>query len=255
MTDPYAAIARFYDRAVGEGGDDIALYEALAHRHGGPVLEIGAGTGRVAVPLARAGFELVALEPSAAMCACGRERAAAAGVQVTWVQARIEDARLGRRFPLIICALDTFLHLNSGYAQLAALAAVRAHLAPAGCFALDLPTLAAWSDWQPGVRPLELLWSEAADGVTASHFSSFRAGPAGQTRHVTHIFEEAGADGQLRRWTSAYTLRFVGRFELELLLGRARLRLTSLHGDYGLGPLTDESERMVALCARSGRER
>ena len=254
VQDPYAAIARFYDRAVGEGGDDVALCEALAGRYGDPVLEIGAGTGRIAVPLALAGHSVVALDPSPAMLAIGRERAAAAGARVCWHEGRIETLELPQRFGLILCAADSFLHLGSREAQEAALRVARRLLRAGGCFALDLPTLASWSDWQPGVRPLELLWSERADGVTTSHYSSFQADPARQVRRMTHIFEESGADGSVRRWISSFDLRFVGRFELELLLERAGLQLHSLYGDYALGPLHAESERMIALAGAAEEE-
>ena len=173
-----------------------------------------------------------------------------------WLPLAIEDARLDERFALVICALDSFLHLTTGEAQRTALRRIRDLLLPGGVLALDLPTLSAWSDWQPGVRPLELLWSErdAATGITTSHFSTFHAEPAAQTRRVTHIFEESDADGAVRRWTAAYDLRFIGRFELELLVAATGLRLAGLYGDYQLGPLTDTSERMVALIERDGEE-
>lgn len=254
MDDPYAVIAPHYDRAVGADGDDLALYEALARRQGGPVLDVGAGTGRVAVPLAAAGFEVVALDPSPAMVEFGRRRALAAGATVTWMTGRIEDARLDRRFPLVICALDTFLHLTSGEAQAAALRTIAAVLAPEGLAVLDLPTLAAWSDWQPGVRPVELLWSEtdAATGAITNHYTTFRADPAAQLRHVTHIFERIDADGRVTRRQVAYPLRFVGRYELVYLLERAGLRARALYGDYELGPLRAESERFVVFVEHAG---
>jgi SAM-dependent methyltransferase len=257
VQDPYDAIAPFYDRAVGEGGEDILLYEALARRHGGPVLEIGAGTGRVAVPLAAAGFEVIAVEPSAAMRERGAARAARAGVTLTWIPSPFDCAEETPACGLVLCALDSFLHFTSAESQLAALARARDCLVPGGVLALDLPTLASWSDWQPGVRSLELLWTERdpATGVTTAHFTSFQMDPSAQTRHVRHVFEESDANGSVRRWHAGYDLRFVGRFELELLLRAARLRPVGIHGDYELGPLTDTSERMIVLAGRAGAKR
>ena len=93
MDDPYAPIARFYDRAVTHDAD-LPLYEALAHRYGDPILEVGAGTGRIAVPLARAGHTVVALEPSSEMLVLGRARAEREGVTVRWVQQQIESCTI-----------------------------------------------------------------------------------------------------------------------------------------------------------------
>jgi len=254
VQDPYAAIARFYDRAVAQD-EDIPLYEALAGRFGDPVLEIGAGTGRVAVPLAVAGHAVVALDPSPAMIAVGKARVREAGADLCWVEGSIETCPLEGPFGLIFCAIDGFLHLTTAAAQRDALRQIRRLLRPDGCLVLDLPTLAAWSDWQPGVRPLELLWNERdGRGVTTAHFTTFRAEPSTQRRHVTHIFEEIQPDGVSRRWLADYDLRFIGRYELELLLRGAGLRVTGLHGDYELGPFLPDSERMIVLAQRGPSE-
>ena len=248
MQDPYAPIARFYDRVAGVHGEDIALYEALAYRFGDPVLEIGAGTGRVAIPLAQAGHTVVALDASPAMLALGREKAGEAGRRVEWRKGRIEAFEDQRRFGLAFCAIDSFLHLTTTEAQSAALATLRRLLRPGGCLALDLPTLAAWSDWQPGVRPLDLVWSDPTEsGGMLTYTSSFQADPAAQTRHVTHLLEETAPDGGVRRWLTTFDLRFIGRFEVEHLLARTGFRLTGAHGDYDLGPLTPTSERLIVL--------
>jgi SAM-dependent methyltransferase len=255
VDDPYAPIARFYDRAVTHDAD-LPVYEALALRYGDPVLEIGAGTGRIAVPLARAGHTVVALEPSPEMLALGQARAGREGVAIRWVPEHIERCTLDPGFGLVFSAIDGFLHLASDQAQHDALTMIHRLLRPGGCLVLDLPTLAAWSDWQPGIRPLDLYWSEVdAAGVRTNHFGTFRADPAMQTRHVVHIFEELHPDGAARRWVTDYDLRFIGRFEVELLLVQAGFRILSIHGDYDLNPLDAESERMLVLAeAVEGRE-
>ncbi|MGE0539902.1 MAG: class I SAM-dependent methyltransferase [Dehalococcoidia bacterium] len=247
MDDPYASIARFYDRAVRQDAD-LPLYEALAHRYGDPILEVGAGTGRIAVPLARAGHTVVALEPSSEMLALGQARAEREGVSVRWVQQQIEQCILEPGFGMVFSAIDGFLHLATDKAHNDALKQIHRLLRPGGCLVLDLPTLTAWSDWQPGVRPLELYWSEVeSDGVRTNHLGTFRADPSTQTRHVVHIFEELHTDGAARRWVTEYDLRFIGRYEVELLLMQAGFQIISLHGDYDLNPLNAESERMLVL--------
>lgn len=257
MRDPYAVIARFYDRAVGDGGDDLALYAALAMRSAGPILELGCGTGRVSLSLAGAGHRVVGVDQSAAMLAIAQRRAFAAGVRIDYVRGAIEQPPLHARFGLIVCALDSWLHLTSLTQQRHSLSAARTLLRPDGVLVLDLPTLASWSDWQPGVRPVELLWRDH-DPITDSttlHFTSFRADPARQRRVVTHIFDEHHQDGSVRRWSAEYDLRFVGRYELLALLREAGLHATGIYGDYELGPLTESSERMIVTAERTGKAR
>lgn len=247
MQDAYAALAPIYDRLV-RFENDTAFYAALASRYGGPVLEIGAGTGRIALPLARAGHEVVALDSSAAMAAIGEAASRAAGLPVRWRRGDVCQGRLGGPYRLIVWALDGFLHVPSGAAQGRALAAVRRALHPDGCFVLDLPSLASWWDWQPGIRPLELTWSEAdASGETALHYETFTCDPATQKRTVTHLVESVAADGTVSKRVASYALRFVGRFELALLLARARLRVYAEYGDYELSPPAPDSERLIVL--------
>lgn len=250
MHDPYAALAPIYDRLV-QFDDDVALYRSLADRQGGPVLDVGAGTGRIALSLARAGHQVVALDPSPAMIAVGRAASEAAGLHVSWRRGEAGHGRLGGPYPLIVWGLDGFLHLPSGEAQARALTALRRVLTPDGLLVLDLPSLASWWDWQPGVRPLELTWSgaEAAGRVTL-HYETFTCDPAEQTRTVTHIVESVAADGGVCKRVTAYTLRFAGRFELALLLTGARLMVRAEYGDYALGPPDAASERLIVLAGR-----
>jgi hypothetical protein len=66
--------------------------------------------------------------------------------------------------------------------------------------------------------------------------------------------EELQPDGTMQRWVTEYDLRFIGRYQIELLLAQAGFRLLSLHGDYDLGPLNAESERMIVLAEAIAEE-
>jgi SAM-dependent methyltransferase len=249
--DPYETIAGFYDLATAGFDEDLALYEALAKRQGGPVLELGVGTGRVALALAARGYAVTGIDRSAAMLTLAQEKSRAAGRSL---DLRLDDIRrpnVAGSFRLILCALDTFLHLEDTAAQLSTLASIRRLLSRRGVIVLDLPGPGGdWGDWQPGARPLVLDWSLERDGDRISRLSSFQADLSTQTRTVLDVFEEIAADGAVRRHVAEYRLRFVFPAEMELLLHRGGLRLSGRYGGYDLRPFDADSPRMVVLAER-----
>lgn len=249
--DPYDAIAPFYDRTLAGFDADLPLYEAFARRVEAPVLELGVGTGRVAIALAGAGHAVIGLDRSAAMLRLARVALARRrGERVQLLRGEITRPPLRGAFGLIICARDSFLHLPHTEDQLAALRAARELLHPEGRLVLDLPGPAGdWGDWAPGARPLVLDWSEAGPQGRLSRFTTFRADAAAQTRSVTDIFERISPDGLVRRSVVEYTLRFIFPAELRLLLDAAELRLAGLYGGYELEPFAAESERLIAVAA------
>lgn len=255
VDDPYAALAPYYDLIAPAETADIALYAAFARRVEAPVLELGVGTGRVAVALARMGFRVIGVDVSPSMLAVARARAQAAGVHVELHQADADSYRFTERFGLIFSAADSFLHLNDTEHHLRALRLAGEHLAADGRLVLDLPAPGGgWGDWQAGVRPLELVWSgPAPEGGWLQHLVSWRVDAAAQVRTVTHILDHLGPDGTVRRRQVTHRLRFIFPAELVLLVAAAGLHLIERYGDYELGPFQDGCERMIAVIGPAGR--
>jgi SAM-dependent methyltransferase len=145
-----AALARLYDVDLVEDPGDVELYLALAARAGGPVLEIAAGSGRVAVPLASAGFEVTAVDYDPAMLARAAAAARAAGPQVERRLDLVEADLLGLAIPggpryrLAILALNSILLMGSIDNQKAALETMARHLEPGGIAVVD-----AWLSTRP----------------------------------------------------------------------------------------------------------
>ena len=131
--------------AIRDGGPtegDIPFFERLAVESGGPVLEIGCGTGRVAGALAAAGFDVVGIDRSAPMLRLAEERRASlppdVAARLTFVQGDMTTLHLGRQFPLIVAPSRVFQFALTSDDQRAALGAFRAHLPPDGRLVLDL---------------------------------------------------------------------------------------------------------------------
>jgi SAM-dependent methyltransferase len=244
--------ARLYDDDYGDFVDDLDLYLPFAERTGGPILEAMCGTGRVLLPLAEAGHEVIGLDISDAMVGLARAKLLAAGLAE---HGRVEtgdicSVRLPERFALAIVAMNSFMHLPTGEAQHDALATLHEHLRPGGLVLLDL--------FNPD--PHELI---ADEGVLV-HARSFRSSAgtdvqkwvlrrtdfANQTHYVEFMYDEIGADRVLRRDVLPFTMRWVYRFELELLLEQAGFVLEGLFGSYELDDYSSGSDRLIAVARR-----
>jgi SAM-dependent methyltransferase len=126
----------WHDVECGGYAADLPLWRALAAETGGPVLDLGAGTGRVSLDLAARGVEVHALDVDAALLGALRERAA--GLAGARVATHVADARgfdLGARFALVLAPMQTVQLLGGAAGRAGLLRAVRAHLAPGGRFA------------------------------------------------------------------------------------------------------------------------
>ena len=136
----YDAIAGLYDAWSRSVTEDIEFYVAEARAAGGPVVELGVGTGRIAVPVAQAGVRVIGVDSSEGMLAVARRRAEEAGV------AHLLDLRRGdlrrppvrERVALVTAPFRSLLHLDTDAARLEALAAVRGLLLPGGRFVFDV---------------------------------------------------------------------------------------------------------------------
>jgi SAM-dependent methyltransferase len=129
----------WHDVECGSYAEDLALWRELAAAAGGPVLDVGAGTGRVALDLAAHGIEVVALDADPALLAALDARARAAGLRIETVAADARDFALpGRRFALIAVPMQTLQLLGGADGRAAFLRAARAHLEPGGVVAAAL---------------------------------------------------------------------------------------------------------------------
>ncbi len=136
---------RHYDEMVrGLPLGDVPFYVNEAKRAGGSVLDLACGTGRVTIPIAQSGVEIVGLDQSPSMLATARAKAAEAGVNIEWVEADCREFALGRRFALILMAFNSLQHLHDPASLAALFANVRGHLAPGGRFIFEVfnPSLA-----------------------------------------------------------------------------------------------------------------
>jgi SAM-dependent methyltransferase len=185
----YDAIARVYDEWSRSVVEDVAFYLEEARRAEGPIVELGVGTGRIAVPIAADGIRVIGVDSSAGMLEVCRERAEAAGVAdlLDLRPGDLRDPPVQERVELVICPFRAYLHLRDDDERLRALRAARKLLRPGGRFVFDVfrpapddiadthgrwlerePGIYERADWDVGTRTLTLSVKGEAGEATMS---------------------------------------------------------------------------------------
>ncbi len=249
--DAYAVDAEYYDAIHANLREDIGLWLSFAGRTDRPVLEVGCGTGRIAFELARAGHEVTGVEPSPSMLARARQRAEDDALDVTFIEGVVSHLTLERdHYGLVILPNDVFLYCLDGEEQRAMLESLRDVLTFNGLLALDLPGPMSALDPESNGQPLLVFTGETDAGQRFDCWHVHEDDLADQVRHLRITYESVGDDGIVRRRVSEHRLRYLYRFEVEYLLHLAGLVLVDVYGDYDLGPLTNDSERMIVVARR-----
>jgi SAM-dependent methyltransferase len=160
VTSAYDRLGPAYDAWCRSVLEDIPFYVDLAVQSEGPVLELGVGSGRVAVPTALAGLTVVGVDTSPAMLELARRRAEPHAVDLRLVEADMRSLPDLGRFGLVTIPFRALLHLSSDAERRAVLAAARERLRPEGVLAFDVfhpdtediaETHGRWLEREPGI--------------------------------------------------------------------------------------------------------
>ena len=245
--------AALYDHEYKRRRDDVRWYRELAARELGKpgrnktILELGCGSGRTLLPLVRDGFAVVGVDASATMLArCEARLARVGGASAQLVRADFRALALGRRFPLVICPFNAFMHLYTRDDVERFLAVVRAHLAPGGLFAFDVlnPDL-AWLSRDPTRRWARTRFRHPRTGKITYYSTSLSYDAALQIAFM-RIYYEPGAGGRTRMVRLTHRQFFP--LELDALLHYNGFAVEAHEGGFDGGALVPESEEQVLRC-------
>ena len=255
MIDEYAAIAAVYDLWSADMVADVPFYVAEAVGTGGPVLEVGVGTGRVATAMARAGVDVVGVDISPSMLERAREALAEDELldRVTLVEADMRHLDLGRQFPLAVMPYRVFAHARTVEDQVQTLVAVRDHLEPGGRIVLNVtvPHVADLTAWD-GLRHEGQF--TLPDGSAAVLWRQAEYEPGTQQLTFHFVVDHVGEDGVVtRRVHGASTVRQTTPGEVDHALARAGFTIQDRWGWFDRRPLGAHSTEYVVSATRTDR--
>ncbi|MGB8331910.1 MAG: methyltransferase [Polyangiales bacterium] len=247
--------ARYYDQTYRQRRQDVRYYTRLAVESGGPVLELGAGTGRVALAIVKAGVDLVGVESMPPMLEQARKQRDRlprnARQRLELRRADLERLRLRRKFPLVIAPFNVWMHLYTRAQIERGFATVRHHLTDGGRFVFDVllpdPSCLArdpFKAYRGGVV------RHPRDGVRYRYSEYFSYDPVTQIETVIMDFEHPDRKGE--SFCTPLTQRQFFPAELEALLHYNGFIVESHTGDFDGKPITPSTESQIII-ARARR--
>jgi SAM-dependent methyltransferase len=269
------ADAALYDYEYRRRRADVTFYRELARRRGADrILELGAGSGRVTVPLARDGHYIVAVDRSAAMLARLRDRVThlprAVAARIAPTAGDLRTFSVAGRFPMAVAAFNVLEHLYTRGEVTACLQRIAAHLTPDGVFAFDvqLPDL-AWLTRDPTKRWARTRFTDPTTGRAMVYSTNHDYDPVSQIVLIRLYYEPAdeGPGRPVGRGAAPSpgggpTVRVVKlsqrKFfpaELEALVSHAGFRVAERYGDFSFRPLDGSAESQVLVCEPVAKRR
>lgn len=241
----YDPLVELYDLQYANYRDDIPFYVRLADDFGSPILELGAGTGRVTAALARAGHQITAVDLSGEMLQKAESYLNKEGVsnQVNLQQADMRHFRAEEKYPLVIAPFNTLMHAYTIKDQDETLATVKHHLEDGGHFAFDL--------YNPNFNELNILRREAEwqnlDGNASDLFIVQENDTDKQLLTSHYYLDSSNTEGVLTRKRYHLKQRYYHRFEIERALQHAGFSQLTLYGNFSKDRYTVESSHMLAI--------
>ena len=250
--DSYLVGSKYYDGAYVKDLSDVNFYTDLAKQTGGPVLEIGCGTGRVLLPTAQAGIEIHGLDNSQPMVDVLREKARreSADVQkrITLHSGDMRDFRLSRVFPLVTIPFRPMQHMFTVADQVSALQSAAAHVAKGGILALDVffPKFERLP-LRMGEEQLEVEWSPTSDTLIRRYYRKDAIDTVNQSFSLTFIFRTYRNEELICEESESLKMSYYTYPHLRALFLMADLEPVAEYGSFAKTPLDNTAEEMIFL--------
>ena len=268
LTEPFDDFAELYEVTHGEKDDDQRLYLDYAAELGSPILEVGCGTGRMILSLARQGHTISGIELSGGMLRIAEQKLNA---EPEAVRQRIELLRQdmcaldlpGRQYRLVIMPYAEFAHVLTTERQRCALMRIAQHTQPSGLLIISM------SNWDPKETRISYpeavkTWGKALpityEGVFVDERKQQRItryiargyDPAVQIALHVYIHEISRMDGTVvARKVNPLSIRYIFPHEMRILLEEAGFSVEHIYGSYDRGPFDFQSKRMIFVARKT----
>jgi len=247
--------ARFYDWTYEGMTEDIPFYLQAARDYGSPLLELACGTGRLTIPLARAGFTITGLDLSPEMLAIAQQKLDREPPEVRARLRLVQDDMchfsLDEQFGLAFIPQSSLFHVHANEARASCLSRMHEHLAPEGAAIIDLTPADMMANQPIGETTVVGSGISAATGKMTRELNTKLALDRDEQRvTVEHTYIEEEPDGAEQRYTFVADYSWLTEEQTRDLLREAGFGETSVFGGYDRRPFTGDAPRMIFLARK-----
>jgi len=223
---------------------DIPFYKRQVKRYDDPVLELGCGTGRITIPIAREGYEIIGLDLSEKLLETARKKYKKENLNINWIKGDMRNFSLDKKFNLIFVPFNTIHHILSLEDMEKVLKNIRKHLKQDGRFIVEF--------FNPD---LEILNRDP----TEEHKVTEYEGPGGEVKvtestdyerakQLMHLswFYESNGEKMEREWT----IRVWFPKEVDAILKYNDFKIEKKYGDFDESPMTNNSAQHILVCKK-----
>ena len=246
---------RFYDNCQNLT-QDIEFYQELLTDPSTPILELAVGSGRVAVELVKSGYQVIGIDLSAEMLRLAeqkrRQLPPKLQARLHLLQGDMSDFQLERRLATVLIPGNSFLLLTNLTRQRRCLQKISEHLLPGGMLVIDIFNPHAFLQQPAWKNNLALISSGPVpeSGSIVNHWLSGQHDAASQVVLGHNIMESCDADGVVRKYPYSEVLRYLYRYEMELLLELAGFTCQAVYGWYDRRRYESDSRKMIFIARK-----
>ena len=240
--------AQRYDLVMGAyaSGDQLNFYRRQVARYGGPVLELACGSGRLTIPLAKAGLNITGMDISEEMLQLAKLKASKAGISTSFIQGDMRSFDLGEKFKFIFIPAPSLSHLHKREEIEDCLSCVRRHLAEEGRFLLEL--------FNSSVR---MLARESGRRYPVGQYEDPKAGSqvfvteevgydsASQVNHIQWFFRNEGRDDEVML---SFEMKQFFPQEMDALLWYNGFLIERKYGNYNEEEFSRDAWKQLIIC-------
>jgi len=229
---------------------ELNLLGNWAIKQGGPIIDLACGTGRMTIPLAQKGFELIGVDIHAGMLELAKKKANEIFIQIEWLEQDCTMLQIDKKSPLIFMVGNSFQHFHTNEQQNLVLRSIHNHLEKDGIFIFEMRFPNAEELLQQSTEEYWKTYTDTVENKKVDVYTISNYDPLEQIQHYTTIRKYLDDSNVIEERRTNISLRYTYPKEMERLLSENGLDILHIYEDWKESPLSRGSDEMIYVCRK-----